>query len=182
MKKLIEIFMFALFIFAFAMHFSSAQFPQPSDSYVNDFVGIFSAAEVANLRSILTDVNQATTAEVVVVSVQTAKPLTPSEYAIQLGQAWGIGKEDKDNGLVILYAAEEKKIFVATGYGLEGILPDSKIGRMLDEYYVPLRDSGNVGQGILRLQKRLLKLLKKIKMKLFLEGKPAVRFHPLFSI
>jgi uncharacterized protein len=62
---------------------------------------------------------------------------------------WGVGKKDKNNGFLILYCLAENKIFAATGYGLEGILPDSKIGRLLDENYVPLRDSGNVQQGII---------------------------------
>ncbi len=51
--------------------------------------------------------------------------------------------------MVILSCKEEKKIFVAVGYGLEGILPDSKIGRLLDENYVALRDSGDVQGGII---------------------------------
>jgi hypothetical protein len=53
-----------------------------------------------------------------------------------------------DNGVVILYVVDSGKIWVATGYGVEGILPDSKIGRMLDESYVPMRDEGMLQQGI----------------------------------
>ena len=60
---------------------------------------------------------------------------------------------------MILYSVNEKRIEVETGYGLEGILPDSKIGRMLDDYYVPQRDQGNVTQGIILFTQEISKVI-----------------------
>jgi uncharacterized protein len=125
------------------------QFPSPTDKYVNDFVSFFSASEKTELRSLLIYVEQNSTAEVTIAVVQTVAPLTPAEYATGLASQWGVGKSDVDNGLLILYAVSEKKIYVAVGYGLEGVLPDSKIGRMLDDYYVPLRDANLTSAGII---------------------------------
>ncbi len=124
------------------------QFPQPYDQYVNDYAHIFSADQTAYLESLLYEVQQNTTAQVVIVTIPSLNGSDISQYTTDLGQSWGVGNKDNDNGLVILYSAQENKIFAATGYGLEGILPDSKIGRLLDQSYVPLRDSGNVGEGI----------------------------------
>lgn len=125
------------------------EFPNYKDKYVNDFAGVLSSEQVGSLRSLFAGVEGETTAEVVFVSVDNLAGYDISEYAIQLASSWKIGKADKDNGLLILYAKEENKIWVATGYGVEGILPDSKIGRLLDENYVPLKDSGNVSEGII---------------------------------
>jgi len=129
---------------------SAVDLPQWTEKYVNDFGGIFNATQVDGLRSALIGIEQNTTAEVVVVTDnECASKGGLSQYAINLLNEWKVGKAEKNNGMVILYCKEEKKIFVAVGYGLEGILPDSKIGRLLDENYVPLRDSGDVQGGII---------------------------------
>ncbi|MEK6820501.1 MAG: TPM domain-containing protein [Nanoarchaeota archaeon] len=122
--------------------------PQYTDRYMNDFAGIFSETEIGELRSLLTGMEQETSAEAVVVSSESCEG-SPNAYAQEIFDSWKIGKAEKDNGLLILYCKEEKKIWVQTGYGLEGILPDSKIGRMLDDYYVPARDAGNITYGII---------------------------------
>ncbi len=129
---------------------SAQELPKYYDNYVNDFVGTFDSKQTQYLRSILSEIEGNTTAEVVVVVVNTTEPYTPQEYRTKLFNDWKIGKDDKDNGLLILYAVSENRIEVETGYGLEGILPDSKLGRMLDDYYVPLRDEGNVNEGIIK--------------------------------
>jgi len=152
MKKAILL----LLIFAIAANLVyAANFPTYTDKYVNDFAKVLSGNQSVELRALFSNVDSVTTAEVVFVSVQNCTPLTPSDYAIQLLNQWGIGKKDKNNGLLILYCSQENKIFAATGYGLEGILPDSKIGRLLDENYVPLRDSGNVASGIVQFSQAI---------------------------
>jgi len=135
-------------------------FPSYTDRYVNDFTNIFNASEKTELRSLLADVEQNSTAEVTVVTVNTTAPMAISEYATGLAETWRVGKSDVDNGLLILYAVTENKIFVAVGYGLEGILPDSKVGRMLDDYYVPMRDSNQTKRGIIDFTQAAAAILK----------------------
>lgn len=136
------------FLFFLSISVSAQTFPQPQDKYVNDFAGFLDAASVSQLRSLLSAVEQNTTAEVVVVTVPTTEPETPSQYRTELFNNWHIGKAANDNGLLILYAVKEKRIEVEVGYGLEGILPDSKVGNILDEFYVPYRDSNRTVLGI----------------------------------
>ncbi|MFA6065528.1 MAG: TPM domain-containing protein [archaeon] len=145
MKKIF----FLLIAFCLLISFSFAAFPAYTDLYVNDYAGIFSSEQISQLRNYLTQLRNETTAEAVVVTVNSFDGYAPIDYAVQLGQTWGVGKKETDNGLVIVYGKAENKIAVVTGYGLEGILPDSKVGRILDEYYVPNRDAGNVPQGII---------------------------------
>jgi uncharacterized protein len=149
----------AAFLLILLLPLISAQLPHYTDKYVDDFAGIFSAQEKTELRSILSDAEANTTSEVVVVTVNTTAPYAPSEYRTRLFNEWGVGKADVDNGLLILYAVAEHRIEVEVGYGLEGVLPDSKVGRMLDDYYVPLRDANQTTTGIIEFTKAVAALL-----------------------
>lgn len=124
--------------------------PSPENTYVNDFANILNSEDALFVHYLFEGVEQNTSAQVVFVSVENAEGYTPSEYATMIGQQWGVGAADTDNGIVILYVKDVGKLWVSTGYGVEGILPDSKVGRMLDTYYVPWRDEGNVSEGIVQ--------------------------------
>ncbi|MBI4149419.1 TPM domain-containing protein, partial [Candidatus Woesearchaeota archaeon] len=136
------------------------EFPQPGEKYVNDFAGIFDERQVQALRGLLEGTEQSTTAEIAVVSVAACSPLSPGEYATGLFAQWEVGKAGKDNGLVILLCRNETKVYAVTGYGLEGMLPDSKLGRLLDEYYVPRRDAGNVAEGIISFTEQVAQVIR----------------------
>lgn len=138
---------------------SASDIPDYYDKYVNDFANFLSADETGALREIFIQIEQNTTAEVVVAVIESASPYVPSDYAMKIFDKWGIGKSGKDNGLLILYVVKENKIWVSAGYGLEGILPDSRIGRMLDDYYVPFRDSNQTKQGIINFAAEIAKVL-----------------------
>ena len=137
----------AIFLFSFSLA-SAVDIPDYKDKYINDYASVFSEGERLDLRNLFASVDENTTAEIVFLSVNECV-LAPSDFALKVFDKWKIGKEDKDNGLLILYCLKENKIFVMTGYGLEGILPDSKIGRILDENYVPLRDENKTKEGII---------------------------------
>jgi len=154
MKKLLLI-LFLLFI----INVNAQEFPKYQDKYVNDFANIFSQDEIQDLRNILNEIEKNTTAEIVIFTIETTNPLTPQEYRTKLFNEWNIGKKDKDNGLLILYSLKENRIEVETGYGLEGILPDSKLGRLLDENYVPYRDKKQLNQGIILFTKEIAKII-----------------------
>lgn len=166
MKKQI----FSIIIMLVALTIVSAAdqtIPQYTDKYINDFAGLFTPQQNAELRPLLSNLDLATTAEVVVVTLNTTEPYTPQQYRTMLFNEWHVGKADKDNGLLILYAAKENRIEVEVGYGLEGILPDSKVGRFLDDYYVPLRDSGNVNEGIFLFTQKISEEITKNKDEVF---------------
>jgi uncharacterized protein len=128
---------------------SAIDIPDYQDRYVNDFAHILAADDADTLRQMFEIVEYNTTAQVVFVSVETTEGAAPQEYATAIGQKWGVGQDINDNGLIMLYVADVNKFWVATGYGLEGILPDSKVGRFLDDYYVPYKAEGNLSEGIL---------------------------------
>ena len=83
------------------------------------------------------------------VTVETTQPLTPFDYALKIAETWKPGAKGKDNGVVFLVVSKDHKMFVTTGYGVEGMLPDGKVGAIQDQYIVPAFKQGNYSQGIL---------------------------------
>ena len=70
------------------------------------------------------------------------------DYATKLFRNFGIGDKEKNNGLLLLLALEERQFRVEVGYGLEGILPDGKTGRFQDEYIIPYLKDNKWDEGI----------------------------------
>ncbi|HOU69564.1 MAG TPA: TPM domain-containing protein [Paludibacteraceae bacterium] len=97
-----------------------------SSRWVYDFANVLHNDQV--LEGLLDDLTQQTTAQMVIVTVDSLGGLTPNQFATQLGNEWGIGDKDKDNGIVMLIKPktnEEKgEVYIATGRGMEGDLPD----------------------------------------------------------
>ena len=77
---------------------------------------------------------------IVVITVPRLEDEELSDFAVRVGSEWGAGKKGEDRGIVVAVTTEEPHIFVATGYGVEGFLPDGRVGSILDRYAVsPLR-------------------------------------------
>ena len=163
--------MLFMLLIIISINLNAQDFPNYYDKYVDDFAHIFNNNQINELRNTLIEVDRNTTAEVVVVTINSTEPLTPSQYRTELFNKWKIGKADNDNGLLILYSLKENRIEIETGYGLEGILPDSKLGRMLDEDYVPYRDKNQVTQGIVLFAKDVAKVIQDNKQEVLSPNK-----------
>ena len=59
------------------------------------------------------------------------------EYALELGRKWGVGDGEKDTGVVLLLATDDREAAISVGYGLEGAVTDAQSGILLDTYAVP---------------------------------------------
>ncbi len=116
-------------------------YPQASSYfYVNDYSGVFSTETEQFLRDGAIALEQATEAQIVVVAVPDTGAESLETYSYGLASSWGIGNEEKDNGLLLLFTTEEAHVRLEVGRGLEGEIPDGKAGRILDEYtVVPMR-------------------------------------------
>ncbi len=159
-KRAIFICFFSILTFL-VLNFSilyASDYPTPTNKYVNDFAGIFSQPQTAYLQALLAEVEQNSTAEIVVATINDCTQDYVG-YAYNLATNWKIGKADKNNGFLILYCVTQKKLVAQTGYGLEGLLPDSKIGRFMDEFYVPLRDKNQTAQGIIDFSTQIAKVI-----------------------
>jgi len=116
---------------------------------VNDFASLFSENFRSRLELQLSDLKTKTTVEFAVVTVKNLENLTVEEYSNQLFKAWGIGQKDKDNGLLLLISKDDKKIRFETGYGLEGTLPDGRLGEIIRTKISPEFKKGDYEAGVL---------------------------------
>ncbi len=123
-------------------------FPRPI-GFVNDFAGIIDEASKQRIEALAVEVERKTGAEIVLVTLKSLDSGDIQDTANRLFQAWGIGKKGEDNGVLFLNAAAERRIWVEVGYGLEAILPDGKVGGILDEFVIPHLRNGRFGEGFL---------------------------------
>ena len=135
--KKIFLYIFMMFIFQGQTTESiSAQFPEPV-GYVNDFAEVLSANTYNNLGNILREFNSKTGAEIAVVTVKDMGGLDEFTYAVELFKEWGIGSKERDDGILILVAVQERRLRIEVGYGLEHIITDARAGQIADQYMVP---------------------------------------------
>ncbi len=127
-------------VFIFSAAISVAQIPdRPTPArLVNDFANVLSDSESAQLENELVQFSQTTSTQIVVVTVPDLDGNDPGSYAFQIGEKWGVGQKDKDNGIVMLIKPKvgnsKGQVFIATGYGLEGVLPDAVVNSTVIDY------------------------------------------------
>lgn len=113
------------------------QKPNPA-RLVNDFVGgLMNPSQIQQLEQKLRAYQDSTSTQVVVVIVKTVQPYDISEYAVKLGREWRIGQKDKNNGILLLWAPGDRKVYIATGYGTEGGLTDARSKRIIEQTIKP---------------------------------------------
>ena len=115
---------------------------------MNDLAGMLSGASAQSIENKLVDLWQRSGVQMAVVTVDTIEGWTIEEFAVELFELWGIGEAGKDNGLLLLFAEEQREVRFETGYGLEGDLPDSFLGRVIDEAIVPSMRASDVAGAI----------------------------------
>ena len=158
MKKIINIITAALAVCIFILPLSAAsKYPKPtSQFFVNDFAEVIEQSAEDEIYSKGAALQEKTAAQVVVVTVDTLDGEEPADYALELGREWGVGQEEEDNGVVILLAETERQIYIAVGYGLEGALPDSKTGRIIDAYGLDYLKNNDFSNGLLEIFKAVV--------------------------
>lgn len=114
--------------------------------YVSNPDGVLSSQSTARLNAAIKNVWDQTSAEMVVVAVNDINT-DPDEFATDLMEKWGVGKKDKDNGVILLIVKDQRKAVIRTGDGMEGVLPDIVCGRILREDMFPRFKEGDYDGG-----------------------------------
>jgi uncharacterized protein len=127
---------------------------------VNDFTGTLTAAQIQALESKLVTIDDSTSSQIAVVIIKSLNGYDVSEYAVKLGRAWGIGGKEHNNGVLLLIAKEDRKINIATGFGLEGALPDITCKQIIDNEIVPNFKSDDYYRGIDQGSDAIIKAVK----------------------
>lgn len=158
MKKIITFIAAALAACLIALPAAAAnKYPEPdSRFFVNDFADVIDSDAEEEIYSRAVALQEKTTAQVTVVTVNTLDGEDPADYSLGLGRQWGVGQKGEDNGVVILLAKTERQIDIAVGYGLEGALPDSKTGRIIDVYGLDYLKEDDFSTGLLEIFKAIV--------------------------
>lgn len=116
--------------------------------YVSDPAGLLSPSVKSEVDKRLYDLRQQTSAEVVVALPPDIGDIPIEQWSEQLFTLWGIGKRDKDNGLLLVIAPEQRKARIQTGYGVEGILPDIACKNIIGQEIVPAMRDGDIDAAV----------------------------------
>jgi len=130
---------------------ASASTPEPPAvprDYVADLAGIIRPDVRDRLNGQLRELEQKTTAQVLVLTVQSLDGQSIEEFAFTTKEKWKLGLKGKDNGVLLVVAVKDRKYRFEIGYGLESVLPDSLVGSLGREYLVPSFRQGDYGAGI----------------------------------
>lgn len=147
-----------LMAIALSCHVAAA-LPNPQGR-INDFAKILDPATTLTLQRLVDDVERTTTAELAVVTVPSLEGQPVESYAHALFQSWGIGKQDKHNGVLFLVAPVERKMRIEVGYGLEPILPDGLCGHIIRQDCLPAFKRGQFAEGTRQGVQRLADLIR----------------------
>ena len=135
-----------IFLSSIPIAVSAADVPpwNKNDSYVQDHANVLSAEQKEELNRYGQQLNDATGAELAVLTLPSIGDEAIDEFAVKALRKYGLGKKGEDNGALLVVTTEKRdgeeggrEFFLTTGYGLEGALPDGKIGRIIDELAMP---------------------------------------------
>ena len=141
---------------------AEAQTPLPAKDparSVYDAADVIDPMDEATMEHLHTELVRKTGAMIVVVTVARLEDETISELAVRVGQDWGVGREKEEEGLVIAFSRDDRKLFVATGYGSEGYLPDGRVGAIRDQYALPLLRQNEFSRGLLQVDAALAQVI-----------------------
>jgi uncharacterized protein len=146
LKRLLVIALF--WLYPAALQAVTPPIPAQPPQYVVDLAGVLNAETRTRLNTRLKDLEAATTAQVVVLTINSLEGEPIESFSHQTAVKWGIGQKGKDNGVLITVAVKDRKYRIEVGYGLESALPDSLVGSLGREYLVPNFKKGDFAGGI----------------------------------
>jgi uncharacterized protein len=115
---------------------------------VVDEAGLLDDAKRAEIEAKLAALEAKTSDQLVVVTVRSLQDRTIEEYGYRLGRAWAIGQKDKNNGVLLIVAPNERKVRIEVGYGLEGTLPDAIASIIVQNSILPRFKANDYPGGI----------------------------------
>lgn len=157
MKKIKVVILILLLILSLSFSSFAINIPEPTnDFFVNDFADVISEENEQEIMKIGVDLYKQTSAQVVVVTVDSLDGYEVNDYALELGREWGVGSKESSNGCVLLLSVNDREVTIQVGYGLEGCLTDAGTGRILDDYAIPYLINDDFSTGLLEAYKAIV--------------------------
>ena len=137
--------------------------PNPRTTYggwVTDMANILSDRTEVKLNRLIASLEASNGTEIAVVTVpKTAPASSPKAFTTELFNYWGVGKAEVDNGILFLISVGDRRVEIETGYGIEGILPDAYVSKIIHTKITPQFKQGNFDRGTLDGTKALVSAL-----------------------
>jgi uncharacterized protein len=128
--------------------------PAKPTGYVNDYARVLSPGARQQLEALCTEVNDKAKAQIFVVIVPSLGDRTVEDFSFDVATKWGVGPKQTSSGILIFLAVNDHKYWTQVGYGLEGILPDGKVGGFGREA-VPYLRQGNYNAAVTLMTRRI---------------------------
>ncbi len=139
-----------LLLFAFLQISRAIEIPPKPNPprLVNDFAGIMSREQSDRLEQKLVAYSDSTSTQIAIVTIASLEGSDITQTAYRIGDAWGVGGPNQDNGVVILLAIQDRSVWIATGKGMEGPVPDVSAKRIIDNIMLPNFKNGDYYSGL----------------------------------
>ncbi|MFL5614998.1 MAG: TPM domain-containing protein [Gemmatimonadaceae bacterium] len=124
--------------------------PRLTNSWVADPAHHLSTSTVQSINATIDELQRDKSIQMAVVVLDSLDGLDPADGALLLHRRWGVGNRQRDNGMLFLWSPALRKTYVSVGYGLEGVLPDARVGRIFDESVLPSFRANNFDGGMLQ--------------------------------
>ena len=147
------------FIF-FSSYTLALKIPPKPQGYINDYAQIISPSIRQQLETYLANFEAQTSTQIVVVTFESLEEESLEDYSIRLAEKWKIGGQKHDNGAILLIFLKERKVRIEVGYGLEGVLTDTKSGLIIRNEITPFFRKANYNQGIVNAIKAIVAVTK----------------------
>ncbi|KAK3604919.1 hypothetical protein CHS0354_000582 [Potamilus streckersoni] len=116
--------------------------------FVNDYANSLTTSQMNQLEQMVRGYEDSTSTQIVIVIIKSTGGYDMYEYATELGRRWGIGQKELNNGIVLLWATDDRKVFIATGYGMEGVITDAISKQIINEEIIPNFKIGAYFEGL----------------------------------
>ena len=133
------------------------EIPNPMETaglYVQDSGSVLGAEYIELINGICQTLYEKTSTDLAVVTIQSLHGITIEEFSLRLFERFGLGEKGKDNGLLILFARDDREVRMEVGYGLEDRVTDADASRLLDEHAIPFFKEGLYGRGLFTTAKK----------------------------
>ncbi len=159
-KRFGQFFLAALFcLYPAALPAVTPAVPAQPSQHVVDLAGVLTPEARVLLNASLEDLEARTTAQVVVLTLNSLEGEPIEEFSHQTAVKWRIGQKGKDNGVLLTVAVKDHKYRIEVGYGLESVLPDSLVGSLGRQYLVPNFRKGDFVGGIVAVVAQISKII-----------------------
>lgn len=134
-------------------------FPKP-ENWVTDNENILDDSSVAQLTRLINNLREKTAVEIGIMTTPNYAPYNSIlDYSIALGNDWGIGQIEINNGILIVVSTTKREVRISTGLGMEQLITDSMCQKIVYDNILPSFKKGNYPEGIINGVKEIIRLL-----------------------